>query len=673
MEDIAVQTNPRVGGRIPGLVPSMVGLIWCALIALFGSTDLVQWIWGALPRILFLLVVVVALYLLPGLALLQILWRGVAISRAERLALACGISVALPPLLLEIAHLVGLPWTRWTTLGYVVVAAIAVAPRFNSTWRNSTRLPVGPSWSTIMLASLIGIALLVRLYIVRGLPVGMWGDSYHHTMIAQLLVDNRGLFSSWKPYAPLVTFTYHYGFHANVALFHWLSGISVSQSVLYVGQIIGTATLPLAYVLTTRLLRSHAAGLWAVALTGFINTQPAYYVNWGRYTQLTGQVLLPVVVLCWVEAIECSRRNWRRIVVAGIVTACLVLTHYLVTIFAALFLSAYLLAYIVRHRNQHALQQVAGTALLIGALALVLTTPWLLNLLTGYLTHIAAGVVSKNSGAKAAATSDTLPALTPLFLTSMILALAFVGLLLACVRRTWNVMLLAVWSGLLILASRPNLVGLPGKGIITDFTAYIALYLTVIPIAAYALSYGQQLLGAWRPRVSNAVATVLLMTSTAWGVHWQQDVLNPANELFTPADADAMTWVRKSTPADAHFLVNMFPAYDNTVVVGSDGGWWLPLLTGRHTTLPPITYASEWAAIPHYIQSVNEFAAKLRAHPLPSEQGIKLMRDAGIRYIYTGAHVGQDDPIDVQALRHHPAFRVAYDRMGVVIFALLPS
>src|SRR5438876_1216387 len=84
--------------------------------------------------------------------------------------------------------------------------------------------------------ALVATALLVRLYLVRGLPVGLWGDSYHHTMIAQLLVDHRGLFSSWQPYAPLTTLTYHYGFHSNVAFFYWLTGIPVTTSVLYVGQ-----------------------------------------------------------------------------------------------------------------------------------------------------------------------------------------------------------------------------------------------------------------------------------------------------------------------------------------------------------------------------------------------------------------------------------------------------
>lgn len=51
-----------------------------------------------------------------------------------------------------------------------------------------------------------------------------WAILYQHTLMAQLLVDYQGLFQPWQPYAALKTFTYHFGFHANVSLHplpHW--------------------------------------------------------------------------------------------------------------------------------------------------------------------------------------------------------------------------------------------------------------------------------------------------------------------------------------------------------------------------------------------------------------------------------------------------------------------
>ena len=105
------------------------------------------------------------------------------------------------------------------------------------------------------------------------------------------MVDHFGLFDSWEPYAPLITFTYHFGFHANIAFWHWFTGTPVPDSLIVVGQIHNTAALLLAYVLTNILTGDRRAGLWAAALTGFVNTMPVYYVNWGRFTQLTGQLI----------------------------------------------------------------------------------------------------------------------------------------------------------------------------------------------------------------------------------------------------------------------------------------------------------------------------------------------------------------------------------------------
>ena len=93
-----------------------------------------------------------------------------------------------------------------------------------------------PGWESMTLAALLLAGLAIRLYVVRDLPAGLWGDSYHHTMITQLLLDNHGLFSSWQPYAPLETFTYHYGFHANAALLSWLTGLDSARSVVLAGQ-----------------------------------------------------------------------------------------------------------------------------------------------------------------------------------------------------------------------------------------------------------------------------------------------------------------------------------------------------------------------------------------------------------------------------------------------------
>ena len=57
--------------------------------------------------------------------------------------------------------------------------------------------------------------------------------------------------------------------------------------------------------------------------------------------------------------------------------------------------------------------------------------------------------------------------------------------------------------------------------------------------------------------------------------------------MVTKPDRQAMTWIREHTPAQAKFLVEGFRIYGGRSVVGSDAGWWIPLLADRANTMPP--------------------------------------------------------------------------------------
>jgi hypothetical protein len=106
-----------------------------------------------------------------------------------------------------------------------------------------------------------------------GADVGRW-------LSTQLLLDHGGLFTRWAPYAPISSFTYHFGFHSAVAALAWLTGWSASQAVLWGGQILNAlATLSL-YPLAVRLADgSRWAGAVAVLLPALLWPMPMFYVN----------------------------------------------------------------------------------------------------------------------------------------------------------------------------------------------------------------------------------------------------------------------------------------------------------------------------------------------------------------------------------------------------------
>jgi hypothetical protein len=193
------------------------------------------------------------------------------------------------------------------------------------------------------------------------------------------------------------------------------------------------------------------------------------------------------------------------------------------------------------------------------------------------------------------------------------------------------------------------------------------------PLAGVALAW----LGGQLARFSTGLLAtwshVLVGTGlVVWALGWQASIAEPQFQLLTRADETAMAWIRQETPPDAAFFVNSFPAYGNTLFAGSDGGWWLSFLTGRQSSLPPLTYGSEAAEDPDFRQDVFRFNSSMREALLrdPNEAAVAL-KAAGYRYLYNGAAANpNDEPITQADLSRFPAYELVYDQDGVQIWRL---
>jgi hypothetical protein len=129
------------------------------------------------------------------------------------------------------------------------------------------------------------------------------------------------------------------------------------------------------------------------------------------------------------------------------------------------------------------------------------------------------------------------------------------------------------------------------------------------------------------------------------------------------------------------------------LLVGVDAGMWLTYLTGRTSTLPPLTYGSEAGIEPGFSQQTNALAATLRGYPLTEAltrtidlaaidltgtEALYTLREAGIDYVYSGASgairpPGRGDEIDTALLRESAAFELVYDEGGAQIFRVVEA
>ncbi len=609
------------------------------------------------------------LYIVPGLAILILLPPARKLDWGERLALAAGVSVAVYPILLLAAYVVGiapgaaLAWGPGglgllILLGQFIFRSSQVRDlagrskifprRPAGSWTRLAHEQARWAWSAdhfplLLLAITLLLLLAVRMASVADMAAPAWGDSVHHTFIVQLLLDHGGLFQSWEPYAPIASLTYHFGFHVNAAVWAWLTGLDAPASVIAAGQMLNVLAVLVLYPLGKRLGGSAWAGLMAVVVAGFLFPMPGFYVNWGRYTQLAGQIiLLPALWLLDRWWREPKRPPWPTLALISLLLLGLVLTHYRVIILMGAAGVAWSLWGIWIWRA--ALGEWAarlGQLILAGGVAGFLFLPWLQIMLDGRLARIAAGILAAGGAADTSAEGEmAMWRYTATYFPDYFWMLALAALVLALVWRRTLALPLILWAGVSFLLTNPHIAGLPGTGIVSNFALIIALY---IPIGLLLGWVAGSFLEKFSPVVwQSAGGATLLIAAIIIGMPQQLRVVDPFYQMVTQEDLQTFAWINTQTPPESRFLVNGLLVYGESAAVGTDAGWWLTYYTRRASTIPPITYLAEALApgMGLELDSPRRITADVRASQGDPAQFQAILCREGITHIFLGQRRG---------------------------------
>jgi hypothetical protein len=660
------------------------------------------------------------LFIIPGWGLFSLLWRGWdVIPWFSKLGLSSGLSFAIYPLLLLWTHIVGMHLGAVYAFLPPTIGIIALIWKnrnflidIRTNIRQKTRLSIGRKLLTsgsilvdIAFVIILGLIIVSRFWVIRSLEVPLFGDSYQHTMISQLIIDHGGLFDSWEPYTDLVTFTYHFGFHSAVAVYHWFSGVSVENAMLWTGQLTNILAILGLYPLVVKIAKNRWAGVLAMLIAGLLSPMPMYYINWGRYTQLAGLVILPTAIYCAWSILERSYpdlwnipfihkiTSWRyhsldfgSLMVVWLVLGGVALTHYRILILAILFFPAFGLFTFSRKYFLTLLARIGW----IGIGGTVLFLPWFIHVFGGKIMSMFAAQITTLPSELSTYTAQinstgNLNIYLPLFIWLLFFFCVGWGLW----KRNKDLAIFIIWWFLIVIATNPNWIGLPGIGIITNFAILIAFYIPASVTIGSTLSW--ILIKIQQPEITgnpsyktnnlnilgNTAVMVIICFLGIWGLRNRLNDLNLSSyALITRPDLRAMTWIRDNLPTDAEFLVNSFFAYNNSTVVGSDGGWWIPLLAGRKTSLPPITYGFEEGVGSATAESANSIAKEIQVKGIINPEIISMLLQKGIRYIYLGQRQGSINYIGPQILNPElmnddPNFKVVYHQDRVWIFQVI--
>jgi hypothetical protein len=636
-----------------------------------------------------------------------------------KLALSLGTGMAIYPLFFLWLDFVPINLGRWFALALPIIGiGLIILRKFrpsrekilnekvdSSSSQESDSITISSSKSdnrkTFILHRLPDIGFLIaaalifltRFWPIRSLDAAMWGDSYQHTLITQLIIENGGLFQSWLPYTDLSSFTYHFGFHSISAVYHWLTGLNATQAVLWTGQMVNFFAVITLYPLAVFIGKNRWAGVFAILVAGLLSPVPMDYTNWGRFTQLSGQVILPAsMVIIWMS-LNVKRLNWTWSSLTWIILAGLALSHYRVILFIPFFYVSYLVFYFRKTGFANILTQ--GVVQVSGAILLIL--PWLVRLFDGKLPQIYADQIQVPAGQVSQAIQDynaigNIAGYLPLYLWILMI----ISVLWGVIQRNRENNVISLWWVLILLAANPGWLNLPGTGIMSNFAVFITVYipagLLVGSTAAHLLDdFGlkEENLDRWhapskidfgnrsRYVFFTYLALVLVVVASLIGLRSEIAQVKPSSHsLVTRPDVRSGQWIDQNLPEDAKLLVNSFFAYGGSYVVGSDAGWWLPLLANRATTLPPLNYGTESSYNPNFTQETNDLVALIQEKGIDHPDSLNELINRGVTHLYIGQQRGKvnakEPPILIpKQLGNDPNFKLVYDQDRIQIFEFL--
>jgi hypothetical protein len=661
-----------------------------ALIGIFRQT--IAW---------FLIIIVGAvLFSIPGWALMSIVWRGWAdLDWFIKFALSIGISYTLYVLLMLYTFLLHMQLGMLYALFPVIISVAIIIWRNRLVFRNisstgitsiyKNKVSIGSSfWPNLVLVLTIILMFFARFWDTRGLKAPMWGDSVQHTVIVQLIIDNQGLFNNWLPYAPYETMSMHFGFPVAGALIAWLTKLSSTQAVLYAGQILIVFAALAVYPMAVRLAKGNRwAGVLSVIAAGLISPMPAYYINWGRYAQLAGQVILPILLwLVWdvLESSENHQRTvwyanvpWIKIIIGGMTLAAMVLCQFRMPYYFSAFLLAWIIMWVITYwkLDFRAWYQGLFSLLLIGIIGFILFLPWGLRLQHGNLINIAGIQVDQVKMIEMVKQDYQVWGNITFYVPLGMIIVACLGLIWAVIKRDWQTASIGLWFGVMASIYSLMIIGVPGSQFVTSFSVLIAIYIPISLLFGYALGYVAKKLENWRTSNILTICTVIIL---GFSGAWQQRNISQPDKfaMVTNPDIRAMNWIREEIPIGSRFLVEGFRAYWGTSIVGSDAGWWIPFFTEMENTMPPQYALTDEVPIEKgYSEKLVALVAQLEQNKINTFAGIKLLCDFNITHIYIGQEQGMvgnfGSPLFTPTeLEDSSALRLIYHQDRVYIFSL---
>ncbi|MEM7129787.1 MAG: hypothetical protein AAF702_25870 [Chloroflexota bacterium] len=581
-------------------------------------------------------------------------------------------------------------------------------------------------WAALLV---FGWTLVTRLWIAHQYPIPAWSDSFHHTLITQLTAEGGQLPHSLEPTFAIPLAMYHLGLHGIAACIVWLAQASPHVALQWSAQALnGLSGLGVYLILTlytrhragTSSVRTGSAGaLVGAATVGLFCHMPAYYVNWGRFTQIASQSILLIAWFLVVEGLRLwsdttdksgddkrigKQIAWRPLIgiglAAAILTASIFLLHFRVAALYVLLLLIIVPYGLWQSYNKGAFWRGLACVGIVGGVAFFLALPALWSAIETYIAFRQVDPIVSDPEIRKQASSRyyefPLATIPVLVARSWLLVAAALATLIGLARRNKLAVITFLWTLLLIGLGNTYRLGIPMLNVTNLGMILIMLYIPIGLVIGVALYELWTLLASRLPQ-SNALASlssppqagevpsprkrplslsgyqwliglyvVLLLAGSGLTGWYRIQEIEVPRFLVTADDLAAMAWIREHTDLDETFAVNA-EFWRPAAVHGEDGGYWIPYFTQRQTTAAPmlmfLAARDEWIRMVEGAKNVLAYEESL---------SVQQLRASGVDYIYIGSpSVNRGMGLDPAAIAESEQVEVAFQQNGVWIFRLL--
>ncbi len=570
-----------------------------------------------------LVVAGITILLMPGFLLLAFLGDDCR-DVAECLALSIGLSISLMALAALILFWLQLSVLAVSLWAFYVLTFLYLVRRA----AGSVGYLIHRSKEIVVVAACAAVVISWRLYQTHALVFPPWVDSISHVLIVEKIIENGALPGDLTPYLP-VPFYYHFAFHVVTAAFSVLGGIGAPSAVLTMGQVLNGLIAFSVYYLGRSLGYDLYQSASAAALVTFVFKMPGYYATWGRYTLVTGFVMLPLA-MAELEKVYSGEHFFKHLSLFLVLGIGVMLSHY----YTALLLCVWIMIVAAtRWKRTLPLLRLTGVhrstgswVFLVVVFSLSLFSLLWLCRLWGFVGKTITDSFMGRSISYKNGTLYLWKIMGP-ERDFILFPVAAGGLVLAAYRR--KRLRFVLWSVYVAGSCVPFFLHIP------PFDAFYYIISLFLPASLFTIEFLWFFADKVRNLLGNTVSPapywvlVPVLPLVLWGVRDNAHIIKPQTILATKNDLAATQWISDHTAATDRFFINVAPwGYDYRPV---DGGGWVQVLTGRQTVLPPTFYVR---GSPAYVRRINAVGRMVASLSACDETFWKIVRTYNLDYLY---------------------------------------